>query len=69
MTIDRVSEEHSAGNCCFKLKIMQLKEKIGFIIPSVYSMEKIKPMGKKKKKHTYFSGWGQISSWIVLGIQ
>lgn len=58
MTIDRVSEEHSAGNC-FKLKIMQLKEKIGFIIPSVYSMEKIKPMGKKKK--TLFQWLGDKS--------
>lgn len=47
MTIDSVSEEHTAGNCCFKLKIMQLKEKIGFIVPSVYSMQKIKPMKKK----------------------
>lgn len=65
MTIGSVSEEHSAGNCCFKLKIMQLKEKIGFIIPSVYSMEKIKPI----KKSSTFNGWGQISSWVVLAIQ
>lgn len=49
-------EEHSAGNC-FKLKIKQLKEKIGFIIPSVYSIEKNKTHGEKKK-NTWFQWLG-----------